>query len=219
MRTRVLFISCGATPATRRSAFPLDEPLIEDGETELRERFSASRRWARHVAPGAPVLAGPELRCRQTADALGLVPVPPPAPADWNLGTWAGHTLDELLATGPASVRHWLTDPTFEPPGGEPLTAFLARVSRWLDAVASPPSAAPRAAEGAPGDAAPAEARGLGGAAPSSSAIVVICTPAVVRAALTSALQAPPATFWRLDAAPLSTAELTGFPAHWSARL
>jgi broad specificity phosphatase PhoE len=206
---RVLLISCGATSATRRSAFPTDEPLIEDDVTSLADELSSSRRWSRHTEPGRAVLSGPELRCRQTAEALGLTPAPDSALADWNLGAWAGRTLDELLATDPAAVQGWLTDPAFAPPSGEPLTTFLGRVATWLDTTLT--ADAPEAATG--------EVRRAGVAGASSSSIVVVCTSAVIRAALTHALQAPAATFWRLDVAPARTVELTGTPGRWSLRV
>jgi broad specificity phosphatase PhoE len=191
---RLLLIAAAATADTRRGAFPLDEPItVGDDVGRLRGALSASRRWARYAAPGEPVVTGPELRCRQTAEALGQTSGSETAPADWHLGTWAGRTLDDLLAADPGSVQAWLTDPSFAPPSGETLTAFLVRVAQWLDAPGNDRS--------------------------SSSRQVVVCTPAVLRAALTHALQSPPATFWRLDASPLSQVELTGGPARWSLRL
>ncbi|MFI1455374.1 histidine phosphatase family protein [Streptomyces roseus] len=48
-------------------------------------------------------------------------------------GEWAGRTLDEVSAEDPASVQRWLSDPEFAPPGGESVSALIARVGAALD--------------------------------------------------------------------------------------
>ncbi|MFF3860644.1 histidine phosphatase family protein [Streptomyces sp. NPDC002209] len=50
-------------------------------------------------------------------------------------GQWAGRTLDEVAAEDPAAVRRWLTDPDYAPPGGESVTALIARVGAALAAL------------------------------------------------------------------------------------
>ena len=56
------------TAAVRRAAFPLDEP-IEEGKLEK----LASMSW---IPPRTNrIYSGPELRCGQTAKALGLQPI------------------------------------------------------------------------------------------------------------------------------------------------
>ncbi|MYT22524.1 alpha-ribazole phosphatase [Streptomyces sp. SID7760] len=50
-------------------------------------------------------------------------------------GEWAGRTLDEVSAEDPASVQRWLSDPEFAPPGGESVSALIARVGAALDAL------------------------------------------------------------------------------------
>lgn len=50
-------------------------------------------------------------------------------------GEWAGRTLDEVAAEDPAAVRSWLTDPDYAPPGGESVTALIARVGAALAAL------------------------------------------------------------------------------------
>ncbi|MEV6578160.1 histidine phosphatase family protein [Streptomyces sp. NPDC051582] len=51
-------------------------------------------------------------------------------------GAWAGRTLDEVSAEDPAAVRRWLTDPDYAPPGGESVTALIARVGAALAGLA-----------------------------------------------------------------------------------
>ncbi|WP_327284484.1 MULTISPECIES: histidine phosphatase family protein [unclassified Streptomyces] len=52
-------------------------------------------------------------------------------------GDWAGRTLDEISAEDPAAVHRWLTDPDYAPPGGESVTALIARVGAALAGLAA----------------------------------------------------------------------------------
>ena len=47
--------------------------------------------------------------------------------ADWDLGRWAGRTLDDVAAGSPEAVTAWLTDPEVTPHGGESLSALVDR--------------------------------------------------------------------------------------------
>ncbi|RAJ47219.1 broad specificity phosphatase PhoE [Kitasatospora sp. SolWspMP-SS2h] len=143
------------------------------------------------AAPRADrVLSAPSPRCRQTAGALGLVPdAVEPALADLDAGAWRGRPLAELAAAEPRALAAWLSDPDFAPPGGESVTALLARVGRWLDAL-------------------PAD----------TGRLLAVAEPAVVRAAVVHALALPPAAFWRLDVAPLTATHLSGRAARWNLR-
>jgi broad specificity phosphatase PhoE len=120
MTTRVLLISHAATAATRRAAFPLDEPLAVVGEPAPVPRFQHA-------------VCGPELRCRETAKLLGVQAVIEPRLRDCDYGRWRGRTLDELSAEEPAAVSSWLTDPTSAPHNGESIVDILRRVGGWLD--------------------------------------------------------------------------------------
>jgi broad specificity phosphatase PhoE len=122
MTMRLVLVCHGATAATRRAAFPVDEPL-ERPDVVL-----------------APLRAGvtfctPAVRCLQTAAALGLDPVPDAGLRDCDHGTWRGRTLDEVTADDPQAVHAWLTEPTAAPHGGESTQDFLARIGAWLDAL------------------------------------------------------------------------------------
>jgi broad specificity phosphatase PhoE len=118
MTTRVLLVSHGATEATRRAAFPADEPLLE---------IPALAAERADVA-----VCGPALRCRQTAAALGVDVTVEPRLRDCDYGRWAGLTLAELPAE---DVEEWLTDPASAPHGGESIVDLLGRVGGWLDSL------------------------------------------------------------------------------------
>lgn len=47
---------------------------------------------------------------------------------------------------------------------------------------------------------------------------LAVCGPAVVRAAVVTALGAPAAAFWRIDVAPLTVTDLRGGPLRWTVR-
>jgi broad specificity phosphatase PhoE len=140
------------------------------------------------LPPDRYTVGGPERRCRETALGLGLTPTDEPRLSDWDLGAWAGLALDEVAARSPAEVQAWITRPDAAPHGGETLDALLARVAGWLDE--APPARPHRC--------------------------VAVTHPAVVRAAVGHALQAPAHSFWRIDVAPLAVVELRGRPGRWS---
>ena len=128
----------------------------------------------------------PALRARQTAAALGLDAVEEPALRDVDYGRWAGRRLEEVQAAEPEGVVAWLGDPDAAPHGGEALSAMLRRAAAWLDAGAG---------EGGHG--------------------VAVTHAAVIRAAILHVLAAPASSFWRLDIAPLSMAELSHDGRRW----
>lgn len=125
--SRVTFVTPAPTAATSLSAFPADEPLDARG-----------RAWARagrgRLGRADHVLRGPERAAVETGAALGLDPVADSGLADWDLGRWAGRTLDEVAAERLDDVAAWLADPLAVPHGAESLTALLARVQGWLAA-------------------------------------------------------------------------------------
>ncbi|MGV0744276.1 histidine phosphatase family protein [Mycolicibacterium sp. XJ870] len=82
---------------------------------------------------------------------------------------------DVLSEVLPADLDVWLTDPTRAPHGGETVVELIDRVRVWMDSL-------------------PAR-RGR---------LVAVTHPAVIRAAILIALDAPPKSFWRIDIAPLS---------------
>lgn len=95
------------------------------------------------------------------------------------------------LDTLPAGeVRQWLENPGAAPHGGESVTQLLERVRGWLERVS-----------GAPGP------------------VIAVTHPAIIRAAILVALDASPASFWRIDIPPASRTVLHYRGRRWTLRL
>lgn len=180
MTVRLTLMAHGMTGAIRRAAFAADEPLDRDVRAELTGRVPPGHVFAGH---------GPERRCAQTAEALGLGAdvTADSALRDCDFGRWRGRTLAEVQADEPEAVLVWLTDPTAAPHGGESVSELTVRVSDWLSARK--------------------DGRQL-----------AITHPALIRAAIVHVLQAPPDAFWRIDVAPLAMVELSGRSGRWNLR-
>jgi broad specificity phosphatase PhoE len=182
MPTRLLLVAHAATTATRRAAFPLDEPIEP-----------AARELALRLAPGLGrserAYAAPERRAQETAVALGLTPETQLLLADIDLGRWKGRSFDEMLAEGPDAIAAWTSDPASRAHGGESVEELIARVRSWLDHQR--------------------EEHGR---------VVAVTHPAIIRAAVVIALGAPPASFWRIDAGPLTRTELRSDERRWTLR-
>jgi broad specificity phosphatase PhoE len=125
--TRLTLIRHAPAAATRRSAFPLDEPPDARGLDEARGLASRLGRFD-------AAWSGPGLRARETAEALGLDAMVAPELDECDFGAWRGRTLAELHAEDPAAVAAWMEDPAAAPHGGESLLALLERVGGWLSA-------------------------------------------------------------------------------------
>ncbi|WP_280232486.1 histidine phosphatase family protein [Nocardia cyriacigeorgica] len=95
----------------------------------------------------------------------------------------------ELTALPVAQAHAWLTDPGFRGHGGESVSEVITRIEAWLGTVAA------------------------GG-----RSTVAVTHPAVIRAALLVALDAPAASFWRLDMAPGQAVRLH-YRGAWTLRL
>jgi broad specificity phosphatase PhoE len=80
-----------------------------------------------------------------------------------------------LAGIGPAELQLWLTDPAAAPHGGESIVELTDRVAGWLKSLTE-----------------------------NATPTIAVTHPAVVRAAIQVALDAPPKSFWRIDIAPLS---------------
>ena len=202
MNARLTLVAHASTAATTRAVFAGDEGLEPRGVAAA-AAATRLRRVTRTVC--SPARAAVE-----TAAALGLAATVDAGLADWDLGEWRGRALDEV-----AGVAEWVADPDAAPHGGESLTALLARVRDWLDAVdltAAPDgSAGARERAGAVGGAGSAGGDAVGHA-------VAVTHAAVVRAAVVVTLGAPAAGFWRIDVAPLTATVLRGGPGRWTVR-
>jgi broad specificity phosphatase PhoE len=177
MAPRIVMVAHAATSATRRSAFPLDEEIDAD-----------------QVTTPVPVragvyLAGPELRCRQTASALGWDVEVVDGFADLNAGRWSGLELGELFAAEPDSMMSWLHDAEARPHDGESLVDVVTRVGVALDGRPWPDGRS-----------------------------VVVTSPLVIRAALVHLLKAPPSLLFAVHIAPLSATVVTGHAGRWKLR-
>jgi broad specificity phosphatase PhoE len=135
----------------------------------------------------------PDRACVETAALLGLAAAVDPRVRGWDLGAWTGRSLTEIAATSPQGLERWSTDPDFAGHGGESLRQLQSRVTHWLDALET---------EGLP-------------------RLVTVAPTAVVRAILVSVLNAPTATFWRLDLEPTTSVHISLRPGRravrWSA--
>jgi broad specificity phosphatase PhoE len=125
--TRLTLVRHAATEATRRAAFPLDEPL---GEAAL----EAARRLAPQLDRCGTAWSGPAARALETARALGHDPAVAAELDECDFGAWRGRTLAELHHAAPDAVGAWMRAPAAAPHGGESLLALRARTGRWLDA-------------------------------------------------------------------------------------
>ncbi|TJZ58889.1 histidine phosphatase family protein [Streptomyces piniterrae] len=182
MTSRVMLISPAAGLAQREVRFDDDGPL---GEAGLRRARAAAG-----TLPAADrIMVSPSVRCRRTAEGLGLTgeTVPTSAPAGCVMGRWRGRTLAEVADTEPEAVSAWLSDPGFTGHGGESLRQLCERVGAWLTGLAA-----------------------------ESGRVLAVVEPDVVRAATVCALQVPAEAFWRLDVAPLTAVELSGRSGRWN---
>lgn len=123
---RITLISHAPTPALRRVAFPVDEPLEEAEICKVR-----ALQWR---PPRSQVaFCAPERRASDTASALGLAATIDNNLRDCDYGRWNGCELGMIQEQEPDNVARWLNDPSAAPHGGESLTEMVARVERWLD--------------------------------------------------------------------------------------
>jgi broad specificity phosphatase PhoE len=89
----------------------------------------------------------------------------------------------------PVQLTRWLTDPDSCPHDGESIVELIARVRGWLAEVSRVPGRT-----------------------------VALTHPAVIRAVILSALDAPPKSFWRIDIAPASRTTLHFRGMVWTLR-
>lgn len=94
-----------------------------------------------------------------------------------------------LQSIPPAGLRDWLTDPAAAPHGGESIVELIERVACWMNQLRD------------------------------VVRTVAVTHPAVVRAAVLVALDAPPKSFWRIDVAPLSHTVLHRRGGAWTLRI
>lgn len=168
--THLTLICHARTDAQRLGRFHLDEdPLLLPAEPT-----------ALSIAPGQ-VLIAPELRTRQTADALGVTGTLDRDLRDCDFGLWQGMSLKRLEQEDPVGLQQWLGDPQAAPHGGESVAQVCARVGRWLDETVQP------------------------------GEWLVVSHPMVIRAAMLHVLECPLAAFHHIDVMPLAHVHLSRF--------
>jgi broad specificity phosphatase PhoE len=180
MTARLILVCHGSTDAVRTASFPADEPLDDRGAARaaaLADTLPKADRW----------LTSPELRTRQTAQALRLSADVETMLRDCDYGRWSGRTFDDVQTREPDAMSAWLRDPAATPHGGESIAAVIGRVGEWL----------------------------ASGQAHHQRSIVVTHA-AIIRAAIICAIDAPPQSFWRIDIAPLSITRLSGALGRWN---
>jgi broad specificity phosphatase PhoE len=102
-----------------------------------------------------------------------------------------GRWRGEALANiGPSELDTWLTEPAQAPHGGESIVDLVERVAGWLDSLAD-----------------------------NSLRIVAVTHHAVIRAAILTALDIPPESFWRIDVAPVGRVVMHLRNDRWTLRL
>jgi broad specificity phosphatase PhoE len=180
MTTRLILICHGSTDAVRRSAFPADELLDDHGRKQ-------SADLAGRLPRADASWVSPELRTRQTAEALGLEAKPLPPLRDCDYGRWSGRSFDDVCAREPQAVAAWLNDPAAAPHGGESISHLMQRVAQWL-----------------------------AGEIIHHRQSIVVTHAAVIRAAVVHAIEAAPQSFWRIDISPLSCTRLSGNDGRWN---
>ncbi|TPM41912.1 histidine phosphatase family protein [Mesorhizobium sp. B2-3-4] len=126
MLVRLTMICNGATAATRKGAFPVDEPLEPRSLTSAKAMRGTLRRADR-------VWTAPALRARQTAEALELQASVEPLLADQDYGRWVGRGFEDVRELQPDGIAAWLTDPNAAPHGGESLADVAGRASKLMD--------------------------------------------------------------------------------------
>jgi broad specificity phosphatase PhoE len=170
---RLVLVRSAATPATRRAAFPSDEPLDAAGTR-------AAEGLAGMLGRVDTARSSPARRAAMTAAAAGLTALADPDLAGPNLPAWAGLTLEQVAARDPEGLRAWLADP-------DPAGDLRARVARFLGRVQAWPGTT-----------------------------VAVTHAGWVRTAVLQALDAPPASFWRVDVAPASLTVLHRRDQGWA---
>jgi broad specificity phosphatase PhoE len=130
--SRLLLVRQASTAATRRAAFPIDEPLDSPGVTH-------ARALGRFLTRADRTLVGPSTPARQTAVEAGLDGAMDPALAGWDHGAWAGLTLQEVEDRDPQGLQAWRLDPGARPHGGESLASLIERANAFVERMVDVP--------------------------------------------------------------------------------
>ena len=145
MSQRILLVRHGLTEWNREGRFQghRDPGLSADGRAQgavLARRLSGS-----HEDRPARIVCSPLVRALGTAEEIGAA-LPSPQPAieldprwmEIGQGEWEGRTHADLQVSDAERYAEWRSGNDHQPPGGEPISAVLARVGAALaDVLAS----------------------------------------------------------------------------------
>ena len=197
--TTVLLARHGRTAETERGAFSgrdgADPPLSPAGEADAARVAGTARALGTDGAAMAgvsrvdAVVASPLLRAQATAkavaDRLGLDVHTDDDWAEMAFGAWEGLTYPELARRDPERLAAWYGDPAVAPPGGESFDALGVRVARGLARLRQ---------------------------AHAGRTVLVVTHGGPVRVVVRNALDAGPATLWRLRVTPGSLTAVRYWP-------
>ncbi|RKF31564.1 histidine phosphatase family protein [Paraburkholderia fungorum] len=218
MDIRLLLISHASTAAMRAARFPADDPLDARG---LAEASTARARLS--IQDDVVVFVSPAVCARDTASALGLAATVHDGLTDLDYGRWHGRRLADLAVEAPQDLAAWTHDPDAAAHGGESFSQLVKRIGRWLDTlddelsksmIHAKDSASGDGADGA-NNHAPSSARTRSAPHHTQNVIAVTHAP-VIRAAIVHVLGASPASFPRIEIAPLSMVELRHSRRGWT---
>lgn len=179
LTTSLLLLCAGATRSSRQGGFPAPGESLDDHG----RRDAAALALPTHFREIVEV--SPCLSAIETAQAMGVTPLPQPALRDVSHGRWAGRSFTRLSAEEPDALAQWLADPARGSPDGESLHGCQLRIGVWLDALAG-----------------------------TSARICALSHPMPIRAAIAHALDMPLHASLGIDIAPLSRTMLS-FNGRW----
>lgn len=134
------------------------------------------------------LLIGPRRRLRDCAAALDGVGEVVAALDECDFGRWQGRAMADIAAAEPDAFAAWQADPFAAPHGGESVAALAGRVGGWLQSERD------------------------------GGTMLAITHGTVLRAAMLAVLEAPPASFWKVEAPPLTRLVLSSDGRRWSLR-
>ena len=157
-----------------------------DEPLDLRGRESLARRVG--WLPSCDIVVrSPALCAEQTAEGLTLDAAPEPLLRDCDFSRWTGQSLNQVQSQAPDELSDWLRDPRIAPHGGESFADVVTRVGGWM-----------------------------AGLLVASNSVLAITHPAVIRAAIASALGAGPDSLRHIGVAPLTRASLSSDRRRWT---
>lgn len=137
--------------------------------------------------PGSgEVLCSPAGAAIDSGTALAVTVEVDPALRDRDCGAWTGRSLASIAEAEPGRLAAWLDDPRAAAPDGESVLELIHRAAAWLATQAS-----------------------------RDGHVVAITHPALIRAMLVAATEAPPSLWFRFDVGFGTRSLLTRHAGRW----